>query len=129
MKKLIIFLCLIIIFILPFSCDGCGERVSENYEFNRTLIQGNSVMIDLQAEPSSWNSEITGQPNHAQMYQLGPDYEHDTYVFYYRALTDYVGYDTTFIKFERILTSEGYTGARYMYYTVIVNTIVDTTGD
>ncbi len=127
MKNYLFLLSLFILFILPFGCDGCGDD-EEEYEFYRTIIQGESVIIDLEASPFSWSGVITTPPKHAQMYQFDADAGQDSYFYFYRAASDYCGIDTSYIKFTRIHENGSfvYKKPTYMFYTIKINTIQDT---
>jgi len=128
MKKLMIFLCLFILFILPFGCDGCVLRSGSEYNIDRTIIQGGYVTIELFPDPNIYTASVTKAPNHAQMTQFEANNDQKKYFYFYRASTNYIGYDTTKITFHSNEANGQYVDLRSVYYTLIFRTIADTSG-
>jgi len=124
MKKILILLCLLIIFTLPFGCDGCVFPSNNKFSFYRTIVQGEYKNIDLHTSPTSWAIYDISPPKHADLYQLGANQELDTYIYYHRTDTSFIGFDTTIIRFVN-KTNEN----SLQIHTITINAIEDTTGN
>ena len=98
MKKLIIICCLIVLFLLPFACDGCDENAPQEYSHTMQVQRGGFQILDLQVNTDTWSfGQYRHRPAEAQSYQL--DTESITYKFYYRADSTYLGSDYAEISF------------------------------
>ena len=115
MKKLIILLSLVFLFIITFSCSDFHANYFNNVDVNK----GSYCTIDLNTDPAFWCFEKYERlPDHADLYQLDSDPSNICHVFYYKPDTSYIGEDEIVINF--ISSSDPKVSrSHYIYITVV----------